>query len=58
MRSTFRDYIHIPPVSITLAYIPVTAADCLFGIAGADACLYDDKHNSRTCHALGELEPK
>lgn len=35
MSFTFLGYIHIPPVSITLAYIPVVAAGCLFGTGEA-----------------------
>ena len=32
MSFTFFGYIHIPPVSITIAYLPIIAAGCLFGI--------------------------
>ena len=32
MSFTFLGYIHIPPISITIAYIPIIAAGCLFGI--------------------------
>lgn len=35
MSFTFLGYIHIPPISITLAYIPVVAAACLFGVGEA-----------------------
>lgn len=33
MSFTFLGYIHIPPISITIAYIPIVAAGCLFGPA-------------------------
>lgn len=35
MSFTFLGYIHVPPVSITTAYIPIVAAACLFGVAEA-----------------------
>lgn len=31
MSFTFLGYIHIPPISVTTAYIPILAAGCLFG---------------------------
>ncbi|MCI9173442.1 MAG: diguanylate cyclase [Lachnospiraceae bacterium] len=31
MSFTFLGFIHIPPISITIAYLPVLAAGCLFG---------------------------
>ncbi len=31
MSFTFLGYIHIPPISVTTAYIPIVAAACLFG---------------------------
>lgn len=31
MSFTFLGYIHIPPVSVTLAYIPILIAACLLG---------------------------
>lgn len=31
MSFTFLGYIHVPPISITLAYIPIVIAGCLFG---------------------------
>lgn len=33
MSFTFLGYIHIPPISITIAYIPIVVAGCLFGTA-------------------------
>lgn len=35
MSFTFLGYIHIPPISITVAYIPVVAAACLYGTGEA-----------------------
>lgn len=35
MSFTFLGYIHFPPVSITIAYIPIIVAACLFGTAQA-----------------------
>lgn len=35
MSFTFLGYIHFPPISITLAYIPIIIAACLFGTAQA-----------------------
>lgn len=35
MSFTFLGYIHIPPISITTAYIPIVVAGCLFGTAEA-----------------------
>lgn len=32
MSFTFLDYIHIPPISITIAYIPILIAGCFLGI--------------------------
>lgn len=31
MSFTFLGYIHVPPISITIAYMPVLAAGCLLG---------------------------
>ena len=31
MSSTFLGYIHVPPISVTTAYIPVVVIGCLFG---------------------------
>lgn len=31
MSFTFLGYIHIPPISVTIAYIPILAAGCIFG---------------------------
>ena len=28
---TFLGYVHIPPISITTAYVPVIVAGCIFG---------------------------
>ena len=33
MSFTSLGYIHIPPISITIAYIPILAAGCLYGPA-------------------------
>lgn len=33
MSFTFLGYIHIPPISITIAYLPILVAGCLFGPA-------------------------
>lgn len=33
MSFTFLGYIHIPPISVTIAYLPILAAGCLFGPA-------------------------
>lgn len=33
MSFTFLGYVHIPPISITIAYLPILAAGCLFGPA-------------------------
>lgn len=35
MSFTFLGYIHLPPISITIAYIPIVVAGCLFGIKEA-----------------------
>ena len=35
MSFTFLGYLHIPPISITIAYIPIIAAGCIFGITEA-----------------------
>lgn len=32
---TFLGYIHFPPISITIAYMPIIIAACLFGTAQA-----------------------
>ncbi|MBU5435529.1 diguanylate cyclase [Pseudoflavonifractor sp. MSJ-37] len=37
MSFTFLGYIHIPPISITTAYLPILAAGCLLGTAQAAA---------------------
>ena len=31
MSFTFLGYIHIPPISVTIAYLPILVAGCLFG---------------------------
>ena len=31
MSFTFLGYIHIPPISITIAYLPIVVAGCLYG---------------------------
>lgn len=31
MSFTFLGYIHFPPISITIAYLPIIVAACLFG---------------------------
>ena len=33
MSSTFLGYIHVPPISVATAYIPVVVIGCLFGTA-------------------------
>ena len=35
MSFTFLGYVHIPPISITTAYIPIIITACLFGPAEA-----------------------
>ena len=35
MSFTFLGYVHIPPISITTAYIPIIIIACLFGLAEA-----------------------
>lgn len=37
MSFTFLGYIHIPPISITIAYLPIVAAGCLYGPSHAAA---------------------